>query len=126
MSDLCHLCDYNTMVNEARDQGGETWREQDEYGINVFVIPKGQQPDVHLHRDGTFGSQRKAWFNEIPDKCECGKKVKLKHPPSDWKPSAAPAVVEPDEPEPEPVETKTERPAAQRAPKKAPERLSLL
>jgi hypothetical protein len=86
MSDLCLLCDYRTLVNEARDQGSETWLVPDEYGVNVFIIPQGQKARVCLERDGTYGSQRKAWYCEIPEECECEEGVKLKHPSSSWKP----------------------------------------
>jgi hypothetical protein len=104
--DLCHLCDYHNLVNEARDAGAETWRAPpDEYGVSVFVIPPGVKPNVRLQRDNTYGSQRKAWYNEIPEECECGEEVQLKHPPSGWQPEdAATAAPEPEpESEPEPV-----------------------
>jgi hypothetical protein len=95
VTDLCHLCDYHEIVNEARDLGGETWTVPDEFGTHVFIIPKGQPAAVSLNRDGTYGSQRKAWFNEIPEHCECGEKVRLKHPLSSWKPDAAQVDPEP-------------------------------
>jgi hypothetical protein len=95
MSDLCLLCDYRTVVNEARDLGSETWLVTDQYGVSVFVIPQGQKARVRLERDGTYGVQRKVWYHEIPEECECEEHVKLKHPASSWKPDEA-------EPEPPP------------------------
>ena len=94
----CNLCDYRTLVNEAQERGDETWVDDTQVsGLHVFVIPKGEKPDVRLHRDGTFGPQRKVWFCGFSDSCTCGERVKLKLPPSTWEPDAAAL-----EPEPEP------------------------
>ena len=110
MTDLCHLCDYHTTVNEARERGDETWRtDNDPYGVNVFVIPKGQKPDIALRRDGTIGPQRVAWYNEIPERCECGERVKLKHPASSWKPDVTEVAPDPSLPMFEPTVEERER-----------------
>lgn len=104
----CNLCDCRTLINEARDQGAETWiAEQEPYGFNLFVIPKGEAQDFRLRRDDTYGPQRKAWFNKIPKKCECDQRVKLKHEESTWKPVATALALE-EEPlvEDEPIEPK--------------------
>ena len=96
----CNLCGYRTEVNEAQDQGAETWlEEQEPYGFNLFVVPKGAAADLRLRRDNTYGPQRKAWFNEMPEKCACSEHVKLARPASAWKPDITPAKPEP-EPEP--------------------------
>jgi hypothetical protein len=96
----CNLCSYRELTNEARDEGADVWlAEQEPYGFNMFVIPKDTKPDLRLHRDETYGPQRKAWFNEIPETCECGEHVKVKHPPSIWKPDESALTPEPPEPE---------------------------
>lgn len=98
----CNLCDYRTIVNEARERGDETWllADQGSYGVSLFVIPKGATPDLRVRRDDTYGPQRKVWFDAIQSSCACGEDVALAHPPSTWKPDDTQMNPEPVEEDP--------------------------
>jgi hypothetical protein len=72
----------------VQHEGGKVYVEDpDEYGVSIYVIPKGAKPDIKLRRDGTVGPQRKLWLNEIPDKCTCGEEVTCTLDLT-WKPTA--------------------------------------
>lgn len=104
MDDLCLLCDFRSLANEAKARADEVYADDShEFGVHVFIIPKGEKPDVRLRWDQSFGPQRKAWYCEIPEKCSCGSKVPLKQALT-WKPDPSEKKVE--EPVFDPAETR--------------------
>lgn len=88
MADLCLRCNFHEVANEALAQGDDVYADHSHsHGVHVFVFPKGVKPDIRLRHDDCFSSQHKAWYCEIPEKCTCGKRIKLLRELT-WKPDA--------------------------------------
>ena len=71
----CNYCNWKMMKKRAKEQGRNLVLSSNGNfglgGISVYEIPQGKDKDIILGNEKLREKHFKAWFMELPDRCEC-------------------------------------------------------
>lgn len=69
--EICNFCELKALRKEAKAIGGRVVVAKNNAigGVNIYLVPKGERPDVRTPADG--GKHWRFWFQSLSEECTC-------------------------------------------------------